>query len=52
MLLPFYWMIISAFGVTITTFVGQNFGAHKYDRMRKSIGTCPALLCQKNKLMR
>ena len=36
----FFWMIISAFGVTITTFVGQNFGAHKYDRMRKSIRTC------------
>lgn len=36
----FFWMIISAFGVTITTFVGQNFGAHKYDRMKKSIRIC------------
>ena len=27
-----FWMIISAFGVSITTFAGQNFGAHHYDR--------------------
>lgn len=30
-----YWMMINAFGVSITTFVGQNFGAGKYDRMRR-----------------
>ena len=35
-----YWMIINAFGVAITTFVGQNFGAGKYDRMKKSVYTC------------
>ena len=28
------WMISGAFGVAITTFVGQNYGAHKYDRVR------------------
>ena len=33
----FYWMVNSAFGITVTTFVGQNFGAGKYDRMRKSV---------------
>jgi putative MATE family efflux protein len=27
------WMVVSAFGVAITTFVGQNFGAQKYDRV-------------------
>ena len=27
----FYWMISSAFGVAITTFVGQNYGAGKID---------------------
>ena len=36
----FFWMMISAFGVSVTTFVGQNFGAQKYDRMRKSVRTC------------
>lgn len=34
------WMIISAFGVAATTFVGQNFGAEKYDRVRKSVWVC------------
>jgi len=34
------WMISGAFGVSITTFVGQNFGAQKYDRIRKSIWVC------------
>ena len=31
----FYWMISSAFGVSITTFVSQNFGARKYQRLRQ-----------------
>ncbi len=35
-----YWMIMSAFGVAITTFSGQNFGARKYDRVIKSIQVC------------
>ena len=34
------WMVVSAFGVAITTFVGQNFGAKKYDRVRKSVRVC------------
>ena len=29
------WQISGAFGVSITTFVGQNFGAQKYSRIRK-----------------
>lgn len=36
----FYWMITNAFGVAITTFVGQNFGAMKFDRVKKSVRTC------------
>ncbi|MDD6143607.1 MAG: MATE family efflux transporter [bacterium] len=36
----FYWMIVGAFGVSITTFVGQNFGAKQYDRMRRSVRVC------------
>ena len=33
----FYWMVNNAFGIAVTTFVGQNFGAGKYGRMRKSV---------------
>ena len=40
-----YWAIISAFGVSITTFVGQNFGAAKYDRVRKSVRVCLLMAC-------
>jgi len=35
-----FWMMIGAFGVSITTFVGQNFGAGKYDRIRQSVRVC------------
>lgn len=35
-----FWMIMSAFGVAITTFSGQNFGAQKYGRIRKSVRVC------------
>lgn len=35
-----YWMIMSAFGISATTFSGQNFGAQKYDRIRKSVRIC------------
>lgn len=34
------WMISGAFGVSVTTFVGQNFGAQKYQRIRQSVKTC------------
>ena len=36
----FFWMIVNAFGVSITTFVGQNFGARKYGRVKKSVNVC------------
>lgn len=36
----FYWMIVGAFGVSITTFVGQNFGAKQYDRVHRSVRVC------------
>lgn len=35
-----YWMTVSAFGVAITTFVGQNFGARRFDRMKRSVWIC------------
>ena len=34
------WMISGAFGVAVTTFVGQNFGAQKYRRIRQSAWVC------------
>ena len=36
----FFWMIMSAYGIAITTFAGQNFGAGKIDRVRKSVRVC------------
>ncbi len=33
------WTVINAFGIAITTFVGQNFGAQQYGRMRKVVRT-------------
>ncbi len=30
-----FWMVSSAFGISITTFVGQNYGARKNGRIRK-----------------
>jgi len=35
-----FWMTISAFGVAITTFVGQNFGARKFDRIKRGVKVC------------
>ena len=35
-----FWMITGAYGISITTFAGQNFGAGKYDRIRKSVRVC------------
>lgn len=35
-----FWMIISAFGISVTTFVGQNYGAGKLDRVKKGIRVC------------
>jgi putative MATE family efflux protein len=35
-----FWMTMNAFGISVTTFVGQNFGAGKYDRVRKGVKVC------------
>lgn len=32
-----FWMMSSAIGIAVTTFVGQNYGAGKMDRVKKSI---------------
>ena len=33
-------MVSTAFGISITTFVGQNYGAGKMDRVRRSTRVC------------
>lgn len=35
-----FWMVVNAFSIAITTFVGQNYGAGKIRRMRKSVRVC------------
>lgn len=35
-----YWMILSAYGISITTFTGQNLGAGRYDRVRRGVWIC------------
>ncbi len=39
----FIWMVMGAFGISITTFVGQNFGAQKYARVKRSVKICLAM---------
>ncbi len=35
-----FWMINNAFGIAVTTFVGQNYGASKWDRMKRGTQEC------------
>lgn len=35
-----FWMIQNSLGIAITTFVGQNYGAGKYERVKKSVRVC------------
>lgn len=32
-----FWMVLGAFGLSITTFAGQNFGAGKIDRVKQGV---------------
>lgn len=36
----FYWMMLSSFGISVTTFVGQNYGADKPERVRGGVRNC------------
>ena len=38
-----FWAVIGAFGVAITTFVGQNYGAGRHDRVFRSVNVCMAM---------
>lgn len=35
-----FWMVNSSFGIALTTFVGQNFGAGKWERVKKGTRVC------------
>lgn len=35
-----FWMVVSSFGVSVTTFVGQNYGAGYYKRVRSGVRQC------------
>lgn len=35
-----FWAVSGAFGISITTFAGQNYGAGKLDRVYKSVRVC------------
>lgn len=35
-----FWMTVSSFGIAITTFAGQNFGARLYDRVHRGTRVC------------
>ncbi|SKB66997.1 putative efflux protein, MATE family [Lachnospiraceae bacterium] len=35
-----FWMILNSFGTSIMTFVGQNYGAGKNDRVRRGVNAC------------
>ncbi len=39
-----FWMIVGSFGVAITTFVGQNIGAGRLDRVMQSIRDCALMM--------
>jgi len=38
-----FWMMMNAFGVAVSTFSGQNYGAGRIDRVKKSMGVCLAM---------
>ena len=39
----FNWMVLSAYSISLMTFVGQNYGAGLYDRARASLRDCMLL---------
>ncbi len=38
-----FWMTLNAMALSITTFAGQNYGAGKYDRLRKGVRVSVAM---------
>lgn len=46
-----FWMIVSSFGIAITTFVGQNHGADKPERVRGGVKSCMVMALLSSVLM-
>lgn len=38
-----FWMTMNSFGMVITTFAGQNYGAGKYERVQRGTRVCLAM---------
>lgn len=38
-----FWTVCGSFGIAITTFAGQNYGARRYERVKKSLRICLAM---------
>ncbi|MCI8958932.1 MAG: MATE family efflux transporter [Lachnospiraceae bacterium] len=38
-----FWMMVNAFGISVTTFVGQNYGAGNMERVRAGVRSCMAM---------
>ncbi len=34
-----FWIVLQSLGITVTTFAGQNYGAGKHERVRRSVRT-------------
>lgn len=39
-----FWMVVGSFGISVTTFVGQNIGAGRWDRVLQSIRDCAVMM--------
>lgn len=46
-----FWMIVSSFGIAVTTFVGQNYGAKQMGRVRNGVRCCMAMTLISSALM-
>ena len=38
-----FWMMVSALGISATTFIGQNYGAKKVERVHQGVSVCMML---------
>ncbi len=39
-----FWMVVGSFGISVTTFVGQNLGAGRWDRVMQTIRDCAVMM--------
>lgn len=46
-----FWMMVNSFGIAITTFVGQNYGAGKTERVHKGVRSCMKMTIVSSALM-